>query len=344
MPRPPFPHSIPEFYEMFPDETAAFRFIVACRWPDGGFECPVCASTKAYARSDRFAMECAGCGRITSATAGTVMHKSSQPLRSWLLAAWLLVTDKGGISAKNLQRQLGIKRYETAFQMLHKLRAGMVAPERTKLDGAVEVDETLIGGKGSDKYIVAGAVEVRVSERTAEAEVQAGRTGRAASRKGAAKARRSKYLVRPGRIRFRHVTARSEAKLVQFVKDVVEPGAMVITDGLSSYGTLEINGYVHNVESHAHGMAKKDVLKYFHTAVSNLKTYLLGTYHGSVSGQHLQAYLNEYTFRFNRRDNLHAAFQRILGIGTHVRGPEYAEIYGHEGKEWVHANPAGVNR
>lgn len=319
MPRPDFPRSIPEFYAKFPDEDAAFRFVSESRWPDG-WRCPKCGHAKGYARVDRRGVECSGCGYVGSVTAGTVMHKSRMELRTWLL-----VTDKRGVSAKNLQRQLGIPRYETAFQMLHKLRAAMVAPERTKLIGAVEVDETMVGGVRTgrtrdprDKFIVVGAIEIRVGER----------------------GKRNKGYY-PGRVRFRHVKSRTEKALAGFVRDVVEEGALVITDGHASYGSLDLKGYEHGVESTAAGMAQGDVLRHFHLAASNLKAWLAGMFHGSVSGQHLQAYLNEFAFRFNRRNNLHAAFQTILGIGTNVAGPEYAMLYS---REWVHPYPERKRR
>lgn len=324
MPRPDFPTSLPAFFARFPDDEACFEYLAASRWPDG-FACPACGGAKGWPRADRYGLECASCGRITSVTAGTVMHRGKHPLQHWMLAAWLVVTDKRGVSAKNLQRQLGIGRYETAFQMLHKLRAAVVAPDRTKLTDAVEVDETLVGGvrvgrqrDPGDKFIVVGAIEVRTHE------TDKGGLG-----------------SHPGRVRFRHVTARSTAKLTGFVQDVVEPGALVITDGLSSYAKLPLKGYEHGVESTADGMRQADVLKHFHLAASNLKTWLAGTFHGAVSGQHLQAYLNEFAFRFNRRGNLHAAFQTILGIGTNVRGPEYATLYSGE---WTHPNPVGTAR
>lgn len=188
MARPSYPRSITDFAQQFATEDACFGYLMQCRWPDG-FRCEACGHDVGYPRSDRRAVECGRCGKIASATSGTVMHRSRQPLRHWLWAAYLMTTDKRGISASQLQRHLGLTRYETAFQMLHKLRAAMVAPERSLLRGVVEVDETYIGApprnraprEALEKLIVAGAVEVRTSAKT-------GRT-------------------RPGRIRLRHLPA-----------------------------------------------------------------------------------------------------------------------------------------
>lgn len=302
MVRPKFPKSLPEFMRLFPDERACFDYLVESRWPGGGFVCPSCGHGAAYPRQQRLAVECSACRTIVTATSGTAMHKSKQPLLSWLLASWLMVVDKRGVSASQLQRALALKRYETAFMMLHKLRAAMVAPDRTLLSGVVEVDETYIGGerkgRGSgnfkgDKSIVVGAVEV--NDRA------------------------------PGRIRFRVVEEGSGPVLRGFVKDTIAPGSTVMTDGASMYKTLE--GYRHEVQIAGKGRKPREVLEDFHTAVTNLKSWLQGTFHGAVSPGHLQAYLNEFCFRYNRRHNLPAAFQTLLGITPKVEGPTYAGIY-----------------
>lgn len=243
------------------------------------------------------------------------MHGTHLPLGAWLLAAWLLVTDKRGISAKHLERTLGVS-YETAYQMLHRLRAAMVNPDREKLRGRVEVDETFHGsvkhgrpgkaaitGEGR-KLIVLGAIEVRESV-TRDGEV----------------------VTRPGRLRLRQADDIKADTLWKFVTEVVETGALVATDGLREYASLPSMGYRHRVESSVRGPAKKAVLKHLHLAFSNFKAWQKGTFHGRVEEKHLQAYLNEFVFRFNRRGNLPAAFQTVLGIAPRVEAPTYAEIY-----------------
>ena len=310
---PDFATSLPDFMRRFPNERACFDYLIRARWPDA-FRCPGCACNRWVALSQRLAVECASCHKILSATAGTVMHGTKQPLCSWLLAAFLLVVDKRGISAAQLQRALGIKRYEVAYQMLHKLRAAMVAPERESLRGVVEVDETLVGGirKGAGKGTWKGAQQIVIGA----VEVRGGKT--------------------PGRIRLLQMPEGRATLAIQFLKENVDPDATVRTDGGYLYKDLLENGFNHDIVSVAHGARQEDVLPTLHLAFSNLKTWLLGTLHGAVRKEHLQAYLNEFVFRFNRRRNLQAAFLRVLGIGTTVEGPTYAGIY--EGT-WSHKNP-----
>lgn len=307
MARPPFPDSLPAFIRQFPNEDAAISWIFAARWPDG-WKCPKCDAAAFYARKDRRLMECAACGEVTSVTAGTVMHKTRTPLVTWLLTAWLMVTDKRGISSCHLERQLGL-RHETAFQMLHKLRAGMVAPDREMLRGTVEVDESYFGAAKeiAQKTLVAGAVEVR----------------KGTNKKGEA-------ITFPGRIRLQHVPSRQAEDLLRFAIENIEEGSVVVTDGLSSYADVPLAGFKRKIERPIGGRSKDDVLKHYHLMISNLKTWLQGTHHGRVEPKHLQAYLNEYAFRYNRRGNLYAAFARLLGIGTQVRALEYDELYGSD--------------
>ena len=302
MTRPPFPKSFPEFARMFSTEDACFDYIVASRWPEG-FVCRYCRHDNSFDRRDIRAVQCTRCSGTNYITAGTVMHGSRQPLSFWLWAAYLIVTDKRGMSAKRLQEHLGIKRYETAFQMFHKLRAAMVNPERVKLKGVVEVDETYIGGpkpgkrgRGAEgKAIVVGAVEVKDDK--------------------------------PSRVRFKVVSSASRSEIFKFIKATVEEGSMVITDAAITYESLSREGYKHDTQSTVWDDEPEDVLKYFHLAVSNLKTWLLGTHHGAVSKKHLQAYLNEFAFRYNRRRNLQAAFRTLLGLTSVVEWPTYEGLY-----------------
>ncbi|MCG3134358.1 MAG: IS1595 family transposase ISEba1 [Planctomycetes bacterium] len=194
--------------------------------------------------------------------------------------------------------------------MLQKLRSAMVAPERSQLFGVVEVDETLIGAPfrgrkertARDKAVVVGAVELRPTKKGTQ----------------------------PGRIRLRHVPSSSKPRLMAFVKDSIERGALVVTDGHETYDAVEALGYEHGIESTSLGDAQKDVLKHLHLVFANLKTWLEGTHHGRVSKKHLQRYLDEFTFRFNRRHSPQAAFQTILGIAAKVSPRTYAQVYADE--------------
>ena len=294
MPRPRFPTSLIEFLDRFGSDEACYEFLRDSRYPDG-FKCRRCGGAKAYDRADRWGVVCAQCTLITSVTAGTVMDNSKIPLKSWMVAAWLLVTSKRGISALELQRQLGLKSYKSAFGLLHKLRRAMVAPQRTKLDGAVEVDEAYFGAHGDPEQVtVVGAVE--------------------AHDRG------------PARCRFRVIEEATAETLKTFIRDAIELGATVVTDGATMYKGLP--GYRHEVQIVGKGYEPGEVLPYFHTAIGNLRAWLAGTPHGSVQPQHLQAYLDEFTFRYNRRTNLQAAFQTLLGLVPKVGVYRYATITG----------------
>lgn len=250
------------------------------------------------------------------------MHATRVPLQAWFLGAYLVTTQTPGMSAVQFQRQLGLARYETAFQMLHRLRAGMVRPDQDRIgeEWLVEVDETMVGGRTQGegrgvhhKEIVAGAVEVR-SRATPSNK----------------KSRRSVYA---GRLRLRHVPDRMGETLSGFVQQNVEAGALVHTDGWGGYDELTHMGYRHEplvLDGDPERIAAH--LPMIHIAFSNLKSWLSGTHHG-VGKDHLQAYLNEFVFRFNRRFYPMTAFTSILGIGMNLMGPTYSELYG--GK-WNH--------
>ena len=245
------------------------------------------------------------------------MHATRTPLQAWFLGAYLVTTQTPGVSAVQLQRQLGLARYETAFHMLHKLRAGMVRPNRDCIgaDWPVEVDETLVGGrtKGEGrgvhhKAVVVGAIEVR-------------------PRSLQANGKNPQRAVYAGRLRLCLVPNRSAKTLTGFVQENVVKGAVVRTDGWGGYDELTKLGYAHEPMVQGDDGAKIDAhLPMIHIAFSNLKTWLMGTHHG-VSQQHLPAYLNEFVFRFNRRFYPMTAFASILRIGVNLLGPTYRGLY-----------------
>ena len=309
---------------MFPDETACADYMERLRWPDG-FVCPSCG---VRGEPQRFAtypeiLRCRSCRKETSLTAGTVMHRSKQPLTVWFWAAYLVSTQTPGMSAVQFQRQLGLSRYETAFQLLHKLRAGMVRPDKDQIgdEFPVEVDEAFVGGKTrgkgrgvTDAPLVIAAVEVRT---------------RVHPKSG----RRRVYA---GRLRLRQIVSREREECEAFVKDNIYVGSVVRTDGWKGYDYLRAFGYKHESVVLDHDAAKIDEhLPLVHVVFSNLKTWLRGTHHG-VSPQHLQTYLNEYVFRFNRRFYPMTSFASVLGIGAVSKGPTYEGLYKGD---WVHKNP-----
>lgn len=296
------PQSLPEFQRMFPDEEACQQYLLKLRWP-GGFVCPNCGGTAHYAYPHRRAIVCKACRRHLRLTAGTIMHRSKVPLLTWFYGAFLTATLTPGVSAVQLQRQLSISRYETAFQLLHKLRSAMVAPGRERLHGCVEVDETLIGGIH-----------------------QGGKRGRSTEKKtlvvGAAEVRKGKKKRGPlvGRVRLRAIPDATGTTLDAFMQEHVLTGTTVLTDGHAGYDGLRSLGYDHQPEVAAD-------LPLIHREFANLKTWLRGTHHDRVERQHLQAYLNEFAFRHNRRFWPFSAFQRVLQIGIATAAPTYRELY-----------------
>ena len=326
-----FPRSLPEFQRLFPDDAACAAYLEKARWCDGF----VCAHCQATAEPFRFAdrpgvLRCRKCRRDTGLTAGTVMERTHTPLSVWFWAAYLVASQTPGMSATQFQRQIGLSRYETAFQILHKLRAGMVRPDQDRIGGQpgehVEVDEAYVGGrtrgKGrgvTDKVLVAGAVEVRQRQPGTKLD----------KRKG------GRYA---GRVRLAVVSDRSADSLGGFAASAVAPGSRFVTDDRSGYSSLGKRGYEHlAVAERGDPKVAEEHLPIIHLVFSNLKTWLTGTHHG-VSHQHLQAYLNEFTFRFNRRFYPFNAFRSLLGIAGDVTAPTYAELYSGE---WQHPTSRG---
>lgn len=304
MPRPDFPKTLAEFQRRFSDEFTCRAYLAACRWPDG-YCCPQCGHGEGFDLPRRHLLQCKACGWQTSVTAGTVMHGTRTSLTDWFRAAYLVTTHTPGISALQLQRQLGLKRYETAWTMLHKLRRAMVAPNREPLRGVVEVDETYIGGPkpgkrgrgAGGKSLVVGAVEDR---------------GEVA-----------------GRVRLQRIPNFMGETLAAFVEANVDHGATIKTDGLEGYEVLDKEHYRHWPRIQGSGRGATTWLPHIHRVFSNLKTWLGGTHHG-VDPKHLQAYLDEFGFRYNRRRTPMAAFQTLLGIGTRLGPTTYNRLYGSE--------------
>ena len=286
-----YPRTYREFVKMFPDEEACAAYLEQLRW-SGGLVCPACGQTTAVPwRQTRGRLTCSACRRQASVTAGTILDKTRTPLTTWLEAAWHLTTAKNGLSAKTLERTLGTT-YRVAWTMLQRYRVAMVRAEREPLSGDVEVDETLVGGvehggksgRGTEKCVVVIAVEV----------------------------------IRPkgfGRVRMRHVPDASGASLVPFVCEVVAPGAVVLTDGWVGYNGLPKHGHTHRKTVLASSSDPAHVsMPGVHRVASLLKRWLLGTHQGSVTAAHLQSYLEEFTFRFNRRTSRSRGlvFRRLL--------------------------------
>lgn len=273
-----YPNTYRDFITMFPDDAACTAFLMKLRrWPEG-FICSSCKTASTPWHQTRNRLVCPICRHQTTVTAGTIFDKTRTPLTTWFEAAWHVTTPKNGMSAKTLERTIGTS-YQVAWMMLQRFRVAMVNMERKQLSGNVEVDETYIGGKehdgkrgrGTTKSIVVIAVEIKQP-------------------KGF------------GRVRMRHIPDLSSNSLLPFVCNNVAPESVINTDGWNSYKGLSNYQYIHNtVVLSSSGDPAHVSMPGVHRIASLLKRWLLGTHQGSVLPKHLQSYLEEYTFRFNRR-------------------------------------------
>lgn len=285
-----YPRTYREFVKQFPDDNACMHYLKKLRWPDG-FICPACNASDEPWHQTRERLVCRTCQHQTSITSGTILDKTRTPLITWFEVAWHMTTTKNGFSAKSFERTMGI-RYRTAWTILQRYRIAMVRSNRERLSGTVEVDETLVGGikhggkrgRGTNKSVVVIAVEIMEP-------------------KGF------------GRIRMKHITDAAGDKLVPFVCDVVAFGSVVQTDGWRGYNDLSAFEYEHQktILSSSDDQAHVS-MPGVHRVASLLKRWILGTHQGSVSTEHLQSYLEEFTFRFNRRTSFSRGlvFRRLL--------------------------------
>lgn len=324
------PRSLPDFQHVFPNEEACSAYLYAARFPNG-FACPYCSSTgKPFRfRSRPDMLRCRSCKRDTRLTAGTIMQKSKVSLCTWFWGAFLVTSLTPGMSALQFQKMLGIKRYETAFNLLHKLRAAMVRPERGPIGGEwpVEVDEFVGGatqgeGRGHHhKALVVGIVEVRPRRRAPGLDPNLPSGQRPQHRGGHGRS----FIA--GRLRLQVISDRKRETLEPFVLANVQSATEVRTDGWTGYDNLRKLGYQHEAVSVRGDHAKTDQhLPMIHIVFGNLDSWLLGTHHG-VSPKHLQGYLNEFVFRFNRRFWPMVAFDSVLKIAARVEAPTYAGLY-----------------
>jgi transposase-like protein len=299
-----YPRTIVEFDRWFPDEDACISYLMRLRWPTG-FVCPSCNGWKGWLTSRR-QIRCAGCQRQTSVTAGTIFDKTRKPLRTWFQAIWHVTSQKYGGNALGLKRTLGLGSYQTAWSWLHKIRRAMVTPGRHLLSGQVEVDETYIGGE------------------------EEGHPGREVEKKAIVVI--AIEVLEPkgfGRVRLQQIPDVSKKSLVEFVRREVKPGSTIRTDGWSGYEGLERHGYIRNkIVLSSLGDPAHVALPGVHRIASLLKRWLLGTHQGAVSKKHLDYYLDEYTFRFNRRTSKARGllFYRLLQNAGQVRPSTYGDL------------------
>jgi transposase-like protein len=269
-----YPRTAVEFHDWFATEQGCRDYLVRLRWPRG-IACPGCGAMEVWTMTAPF-YRCAKCGHDFTVTAGTLLADTHKPLRLWFEAIWYITNQKSGASALGVQRVLGLGSYGTAWNWMHKLRRAMVRPGRDRLAGVVEVDETFLGGP------------------------QPGKRGRGAAGKTLVLIAAQADGRKIGRIRLARIADASAASLEPVVREVIEPGTRIQTDDWQGYGGLRALGYEHQVIRRAPEL-QDNLLPRANRVASLLKRWLLGTHQGAVRPTHLDYYLDEFTFRFNRR-------------------------------------------
>ena len=270
-----YPSTFGQFQDWFSTDEACLEYLAKLRWPDG-FICPRCRGTKSWTTGAGLRM-CKDCSRRTSVTAGTIFDRTRTPMRTWFAAVWFVTSQKNGVSALGLQRALGLRSYETAWAWMHKLRRAMVVPGREMLSGTVEVDETYVGG------------------------ISRGMAGMSTTKVPVMIAAENLGRNRIGRVRL-EPTPPGPLQAYEFAKRVVAPGSLIKTDGAAQFLHLTKDGYEHEryvqlgSQTPAH-----ETLPAVHMVASQLKRWMIGTMHYGASREQFGYYLDEFTFRFNRR-------------------------------------------
>lgn len=305
-----YPRTRSEFEKFFPDEEACLGYLERLRWREG-FVCTGCGAAGVPWRASRGRLLCPGCRKPTSVVSGTIFHRTRSPLRQWFLAAWEITSQKYGANALGLMRVLGLGSYQTAWAWLHKFRRAMVRPDREQLNGIVEVDESFLGAEETGVH---GRQTIKKAIVVIAAEVE-------------------KESV--GRIRLRCVPDLSGPALSGFVANVVAPGSTILTDGWVGYNQLRNLGFHHKVTMLADSPDPAHVLMpSVHLVASLLKRWILGTLQGGIAKEHLPYYLDEFTFRFNRRTSRARGllFYRLLEQAVQSAHTTTASLYRGTGR------------
>ena len=266
-----------ELQQRLGTEEQCLAYLEKLRWPNG-FRCPACEGEEAW-RMRRGLWLCRRCRRQVSITAGTIFQDTRKPLVQWFQAIWHVTNQKHGVSALGLQRALGLGSYHTAWNWLHKLRRAMVRPGRDRLSGLVEADEIFIGGE------------------------RPGKPGRGAAGKTLVLVMAQEVAPsKIGRIRLRRIADAAMMTIHEALAEDVEPGSTVRTDGWTGYNNLDMIGYERRI-ARKDSSVGEDPLPLVGRVASLLKRWLIGTHQGAVRPSHLDYYLDEFTFRFNRRSS-----------------------------------------
>lgn len=271
-----YPLNMVDFIDMFPSEEACMEYLALVRWRDGHV-CSRCGCCDAW-KMGRGLYRCKECRHSYSVISGTIFQDTHKPLRLWFQAIWYVVNQKNGVSALGLQKALGLGSYHTAWEWLHKLRRAMVRPNRDKLSGVVEVDETFVGG------------------------VREGKRGRGAEGKTLVFIAVESVQGQMGRIRLKTIPNATGESLLQATQSTIKQGSTVCSDGWDAYNILTQNGYIHQPTTHANAPSG-DATTLAHHVAALFKRWWLGTHQGAISTEHLEYYLDEFTFRFNRRNS-----------------------------------------
>jgi transposase-like protein len=305
-----YPRNWNEFLDRFATEEACLAYLERLRWATG-FVCPRCGHTAEAYRATRTRLMCRACQHQSTVSAGTIFEKTRTPLRVWLAAAWYLTNQKQGVSALGLQRVLGLGSYETAWTMLHRFRHAMIRPGRERLQGRVEVDEAYLALTDRQEPLTAAG------RKSSTAKVLIVIAVETLQPKGF------------GRIRLRRIANDSASCVIPFVQEAIEPGAQVRTDGSAAYRSLKELGYDHQrtVMLGSHVPAHVSMAG-VHRVAALVKRWILGTHHGSVQPEHLDAYLDEFVFRFNRRTSGSRGllFYRLLQQAVTTAPVTYADV------------------
>lgn len=298
-----YPRTYQEFRAWFPDEASCIDYLGRLRWPDG-FVCPACGCDRSW-RTARLQWVCAGCARRTSVTAGTIFHRSHTSLSTWFAAAWFVTSQKNGVSAVGLQHALGFGSYETAWAWMHKLRRAMVRPGRDLLTGEVELDGIFLGGRSTGNP---GGASSKVPVIVAVERAENGRLGR---------------------VRFGLPERANSREMLDFARATIEPGSTIHTDGLYVLRKLAQLGYRHEFVTGARAADLDTVMPGVHLVSSLVKRWIAGTLQLNVSHEQLAYYLDEFAFRFNRRNSTARGmlFYRLLQQAVETDPHPLHELY-----------------
>lgn len=322
---PECPDNQLEFQRLFSNEADCLKYLEKMRWPEG-FVCENCLTAAEPFRVSTHPrkLKCRSCHQVESVTANTVMHRSKTNILIWFWASYYMATQTPGISALELQKKFGVKRYETAFQILHKLREAMARPNLDKIGSKwpLELDIIFVGGKTkkgiqglTDQVPVIIAVEICRKETRSKKNNKITKHGLA------------------GRIRLQKLSNKMADSVDKFAKEFIMPGATIVSDDGTEFTNLIKLGFKHRPVPMRGDRAKMDKhLPMISRVTANLKTWLDGTFH-SIGRKHLQAYLNEFMFRFNRRFYRATSFQTLLGFGIRQAGRTYKQVYNDEHPE-----------